>query len=102
MIEIECVRLSQLPPSTELLVRTVNSVYRVVITQGPAVSVQGGAFFPESTSAYINAANADGMQITVGCICVGWMAEIRTRSRHVITSRVQTITNVLASDPVVE
>jgi hypothetical protein len=102
MGEIECVRLSHLPPSTELLVQTINSVYRVVITQGPAVSVQGGPFFPESTSAYINAANADGIQVTVGCICVGWMAEIRTGSRHVITSRVRTISSRQAPNPSTE
>ena len=100
MHEIECVRLSHLPPFTTLLVRTVNSLYHIVITPGPDVYVKGGPFFPVPASAYINAASAGGNHLTVGCICVGRKAEIRSGNRRVTTSPVLAITSVVASGSV--
>ena len=100
MQEIECVRLSLLPPFTTLLVRTVDSLYRIVIMPGPDVYVQGGAFFPEAASAYINAASAGGNHLTVGCICVGWNAEIHSGNWRVTTSPVRAITSVETSGAV--
>ena len=44
--DIKGVDVRHLPPFTTLLVRTMNSLYRVVITQQPEVFVQGGVFFP--------------------------------------------------------
>ena len=44
--DIKGVDVRHLPPFTTLLVRTMNSLYRVVITQQPEVIVQGGVFFP--------------------------------------------------------
>jgi hypothetical protein len=93
----KCVRLRHLPPFTTLLVRTVNSLYRVVITQGSDVFVQGGAFFPEPTSAYVEGASIGGSCLEVDCICVGLLVEIRSGGRRIITSPVLAITTVLVT-----
>ena len=39
----------------------------------------------------------DGNRLTVGCICVGWNAEIRSGDWRVITSPVRAITSVKTS-----
>lgn len=98
--DIECVDLRALPPFTTVLVQTVNSLYRVVTTCGPDVSVQGGDFFPEATSAYLEGASIGGSCLRVGCICVGLFVEIRSCDRRIITSPVLAIT-VHASSSVV-
>jgi hypothetical protein len=97
----ECVRLRHLPPYTTLLVRTVNSLYRVVITQGPDVYVQGGTFFPEETAAYIVGASIGGNCVRVDCICIGLLVEILAGGRRIVTSPVLGITTVLATGSVV-
>jgi len=86
--DIEGVYLRHLPPFTALLVRTMNSVYRVVITRGPEVYVQGGAYFPNPTSAYLDGAVITGQCLKVGWIGVGLMVQIRSGGRSIITSRV--------------
>ena len=92
--DVECVRLSDLPPFTTLLVRTVNSRYRVVITQEGNASVQGGAFFPEPTPVHLDGASIGGRSLRVGYICVGLLVEIRADGRRILTSPVQAITAV--------
>jgi hypothetical protein len=91
LADIECVRLRDVPPSTTLLVRTVNSQYRVVITQEGNVSVQGGAFFPEPTAASLDGASIGGSSLRVGYICVGLLVEIRAGGRRIVTSPVRSI-----------
>jgi hypothetical protein len=58
--DIKGVDVRHLPPFTTLLVRTMNSLYRVVIAQQPEVFVQGGVFFPDPTSAYLDGADSGG------------------------------------------
>ena len=60
MNDIKGVDVRHLPPFTTLLVWTMNSLYRVVITQQPEVIVQGGVFFPDPTSAYLDGADSGG------------------------------------------
>lgn len=91
------VHLRDLPPFTTLLVWTVNSVYRVAITQWPEVYIQGGAFFPDPTSAYLDGASIGGSCLRVGWIGVGLLMEIRSGGRHIITSPVRAITTERAS-----
>ena len=90
------VHLRDLPPLTTLLVWTTNSVYRVVITQWPEVYIQGGAFFPDPTSAYLDGASIGG-SLRVGWIGIGFFVEIRSGGRHIITSPVRAITTERAS-----
>jgi hypothetical protein len=92
--DVECVHLGHLEPFTTLLVRTLHSLYRIVINEGPSVSVQGGTFFPQATSAYLDGASLGGASIRVGCICIGLRVEIRAGDRRIITSPVRAISTV--------
>ena len=89
---VEGVNLRQLPPLTTLLVRTWNSLYRVVVMDGSSVYVQGGAFFREPTLAQLDGASWDGCSLVVGWIGVGLVMELRDGARRVMTSPVLTIT----------
>ena len=91
------VRLRDLPPFTTLLVWTINSLYRVVITQWPEVYIQGGASFPDPTPADVVGASIGGIYLRVGWIGIGLLMEIHAEGRHIITSRVLTITTEQAS-----
>jgi hypothetical protein len=97
---IECVRLRDLLPATTLLISTVNSVYRVLITEGPDVYVQGGSFFPDATLASIDGASIGGSCLRVDCICIGLLVEIRSGGRTITTSPVRAIVTQQASSPV--
>ena len=92
---LERVHLPQLPPFTTLLVRTRNSLYRIVVTEGSDVYVQGGSFFPESTSAHIDGASLGGCFLMVGWIRVGFRVEIQAGGQSVITSPVRSISSEL-------
>lgn len=98
---IEGVHLRHLPPFTTLLVRTMNSLYRVVITHWPEVYVQGGAFFPDPTSVCLDGASIGGSCLRVAWIGVGLVVEIRSGGRRIITSPVRSITTEPASGSVV-
>ena len=94
------VHLRDLPPFTTLFVWTMNSLYRVVVTQWPEVYVQGGAFFPDPTLAYVDGASIGGSCLKVGWISAGLLVEIRTGGRHIITSPVLAIATEVSSLPV--
>ena len=99
--DIEGVQLRHLPPLTTLLVRTTNSLYRVVITHQPEVFVQGGVFFPDPTSAYLDGASIGGSSLKVGWIGVGLLMQIRRGDQLIITSPVCAITTEQESGSVV-
>jgi hypothetical protein len=91
MDPVDSVHLPALPPLTTLLVRTTNSLYRVVVTEGSNVYVQGGSLFRDPTSAHVDGASIDGGFLMVGRICVGLLMELRTANNHVVTSPVLAI-----------
>jgi hypothetical protein len=91
------VHLPKLPRFTTLLVWTMHSLYRVVLTEWPEVYIQGGAFFPDPTLASIEGASMGGSWLRVGWICAGLLVEIRAGGRHIITSPVLAITTEQAS-----
>jgi hypothetical protein len=95
------VHLRDLPPFTTLLVWTMNSLYRVVVTHWPEVYVQGGAFFPDPTLAYIDGTSFRGSCLRIGWITAGLFMEIRSGGRHIITSRVLAITTEQPSSSIV-
>jgi hypothetical protein len=97
---IKGVHLHDLPPFTTLLVRTMNSWYRVVITHWPEVYVQGGAFFPDPTSAYLDGASIGG-SLRAGWIGVDLPVEFRSGGQRIITSPVRAITTEQAPGSVV-
>ena len=71
-------------PNYELL-------YRVVIAEGLEVYVQGGAFFPDPTSAYLDGASSSGSCLRVGWIGIGLTVQIRCGDQCIITSPVRGI-----------
>ena len=85
---IDGVHLAEVPPFTILLLRTVNSLYRVVIGTGPHVYVQGGAYFRELTPASLDGVSASGRCLTGGWIGVGVLLQIRAPGRLILTSPV--------------
>jgi hypothetical protein len=90
---LDSVQLTAIPPMTTLLVRTRNSLYRVVVTDGAHVYVQGGTFFPELTSAYVDGASiSGGGTLMVGWIGVGLLIEFHIGNARVVTSPVTAIT----------
>jgi hypothetical protein len=91
------VHLRDLPPFTNLLVWTMNSLYRVIVTHWPEVFVQGGAFFPDPTLACIDGSSFGGSCLRVGWIGAGLFVEIRSGGRRIITSPVLAITTEQAS-----
>lgn len=101
MDHVQSVRLRQLRPLTALLVWTTNSLYRVVVTNGCNIYVQGGAFFPELTSAQLDGASMGGSFLRVGWIGVGLPMEIRAGARRIVTSPVRAIATERSSVPVV-
>ena len=92
MDHVEGVHLRQLPPLTTLLVRTTNSLYRIVVTEGSNVYIQGGAFFPDPTSAHLDGATIGGSLLNVGWIHVGFLMQIRAGGRRILTSPIRAIT----------
>jgi hypothetical protein len=99
--DIKGVKLCALPPFTILLVRTMNSLYRVVSTPGPEVYVQGGAYFPDLTSAYLDGARSGESSLDVGWIGVGLLVQFRSGDQCIITSPVLAITTEQLSGSVV-
>jgi hypothetical protein len=89
---IEGVHLRQLTPFTTLLVQTTNSLYRIVVADGSRVYVQGGAFFPNPTSANVDGASMGRGALKIGWIAIGLAMEIRAGGRRVVTSPVRAIT----------
>jgi hypothetical protein len=88
LADAEGVHLRHLPPLTTVLVRTVRSVYRVVITQWPEVYVHGGSFFTDPTRACLDGASLGGTCLKVGWIVLGMRMEIRALGRRIVTSPV--------------
>ncbi len=91
------VHVPDLAPLTTLIVRTRNSQYRIVISQGGTVLVEGGRFFPRPTTAYLDGATFGGSLLKVGWISVGLRMEIRTGDQRIVTSPVHAIATERAS-----
>ena len=95
MGHLEGVDLHQLPPSAVLLVLTRNSLYRIVVTEGSHVYVQGGRFFPDPTPAHLDGASLGGSFLRIGWIGVGLRMELRAEGKRIVTSPVRAV----ASEP---
>lgn len=98
---LDSVHLAKLPPMTTLLVWTMNSFYRVVVTDGANVYVQGGTFFPEPTSAHVDGASIGGGMLVVGWIGVGLLIEFHAGDTRVVTSPVLAITKERSTHDIV-
>jgi hypothetical protein len=86
------ISLPSLDPLTTLLVRTRNSTYRVIVSQGTSVIVQGGQFFPDATPARIDGSGFGGSLLKTGWIGVGLRMEIFANGERIITTPVRDVT----------
>lgn len=82
------VSLRELEPLTVLRVRTRNSIYRIVVSDGSNVLVQGGDFFPETTTGHLSGSGFGGSLLKLGWIGVGLRMEFLSGEQRIVTSRV--------------
>lgn len=85
------VHLRDLAPMTTLHVYTRNSLYRIIVSAGDAVLVEGGEFFPCLTAAHFSGASVGGSFLKVGWIGIGLRMEILVDGRRIVTSPVRDI-----------
>jgi hypothetical protein len=90
--DVAGVHLHELSPFTTLLVSTRNSSYRLIVTSGSNVYVQGGTLFTEPTAAFVDGSTIGSTLLRVGWIGVGFGMEIRAGGRVIATSPVRAIT----------
>ena len=76
---------------TTITIHTRNSHYRVIVTHGTSVVVQGGRFFPDPVGARIEGSGYGGSLLKVGWIGVGMRMEIFAGDQRIITSPVRGI-----------
>lgn len=95
------VDLTDLMPSTKLLVRTAHSLYQLVIGEDAALYVEGGMFFPGSTPANFVGARFGSHSLKVGWVVVGLPMEIVVGNQHIVTSPVHGIIGEPPGTPIV-
>ena len=84
------VDLTNLMPSTKLLVWTSHSLYRFVVGVED-LYVEGGTYFPSCTSADFVGSRLGSHSVKAGWIGVGLSMEILVGGRYVVTSPVHGI-----------
>jgi len=86
-------RIDTLLPLDRIIVRTLNSVYEIVVKTPSAaeVVVRGGAFFPNFAHARLAGASLGGSFLKLHAIHVGFRMELMAGSQAIITSAVQAI-----------
>jgi hypothetical protein len=87
----EGLHLHELEPLTTVVVRTCNSVYRIIVSERSSVRVQGGRYFPDMTSAHLNGSSAGGSLLKVAWIGIGLCMEISAGGQRIVTSPVRAI-----------
>ena len=89
----EGVGLAELDALTTLLVRTLNSLYRVVVLEPPRprILIQGGQFFPEFTEASLAGASFGGSMLKLSWLGRGLRMEVCSEGKRIVTSPVQSI-----------
>jgi hypothetical protein len=93
------VLLRDLEPLTTLVVHTRNTRYRIIVTRGDDIVVQGGTFFPDPTPAHLDGASMGSSFLKLGWIGVGLRMEIRAGSQRIVTTMVRSIAQEEAALP---
>ena len=89
---VSAIDVRTLAPRTELVVKTRNSRYHLIMCQGGSRAlVQGGHDFPTETEAHIDGSMLGESSLKVGWIAVGLSLEIAVGTQRVVTSRVCSI-----------
>jgi hypothetical protein len=88
------VAVELLEAGTTLVVRTLNSRYRLTVLDGAdsTVLVAGGSLFPIPTEAVLRGSSSSGSPVQTGWIGVGRRVELCVGPRRIITSPVHSLT----------
>ena len=85
------VSLTSLKPMSRLIVRTLNTVYRLVILGAESsVLVQGGSYFPEATEVQFDGSRF-GKTLKTGWIGLGYSMQLSGPLGPIVTSTVRTV-----------
>jgi hypothetical protein len=87
----EVISLRDVEPLTTLIVVTRNSRYRIIVNCSTEVLIQGGQFFPDTTSVQLDGASFGGSFLKLGVIVVGLCMEIRAGHERIVTSPVRAV-----------
>ncbi len=89
----EGVRLGDLDALTTVLVKTLNTLYRIIVLEPPrsTILIQGGAFFPEPTRARLAGASVGGSMLKLAWFGRGLRMEVCAAGQRIVTSPVQSI-----------
>ena len=90
----EGVGLAELESLTTLLVRTDNSLYRIIVLQPPhpKILVQGGRFFTETTEGRLSGSSFGGSFLKMAWLGCGLRMEICSEGhQRIVTSPVRSI-----------
>ena len=91
MDAIESLHLPDLPPLSIVLVWTMNSMYRLVVTRGVEAFVEGGTHFRTPTPARVHGTLFCCGPMDAGWIGVGLMLELHAGPTRVVTSPIVAI-----------
>jgi hypothetical protein len=96
------VLLRDLAPHDQLIVRTRNSTYEIIVMapDTASVMVRGGAFFPDFTSARVAGSSLGGSFLKLHGVYAGFQMELVTDNLPVITTRVRTVSILPTRDAV--
>jgi hypothetical protein len=97
------VLLPHLAPHDQLIVRTRNSTYEIVVVapHTASVMVRGGAFFPTFTPARVAGSSLGGGFLKLHGVYAGFQMELVTDDLSIITTRVRTVSVLPTRDGVV-
>ncbi len=85
--------LGELDALTTLLVKTLNSIYRIIVLEPPQprILIQGGQFFPQPTEARLAGASFGGSMLKLSWLGCGLRMEVCSEGQRIVTSPVQSI-----------
>ena len=94
------VLLPQLAPHDQLIVRTRNSTYEIIVMvpHTASVMVRGGAFFPTFTPARVAGSSLGGGLLKLHGVYGGFQMELLTDVLPIITTRVRTVSVLPTQD----
>ena len=97
------VMIPRLAPHDQLIVRTRNSTYEIVVLvpHTASVMVRGGAFFPTFTEVRVAGSSMGGGFLKLHGIYAGFQLELLTDDLPIITTRVRTVSVLPARDAAV-
>lgn len=87
------VGLHELDAFTTVVVKTLNSLYRVVVLDPPRprILIQGGTFFPQPTEASLAGASFGGSMLKLAWVGCGLRMEVCSDGQRIVTSPVKSI-----------